>query len=513
MLAPVLTDKQVNGLVELWIEPVTDGTARRELARFLTEMAGFVAAYFQKNQLQSLLQQQQLWTQLEAFSRQIHSSLEPTTVAQWVANEGRRLLACDQLSVAIRWSTTVEVTAISGASSLERNSRLVQTLQTLCEAVLEWGDKLVYQGKRDASLPVAVVHALDAYLAESNATTLVVLPLNDGHAGAEAACCCALVAESHDPALPVERLLERMQTVATHAGPALVNARHVARMPLHKLSRSLAAVRDWSSQRRLARLGLCALPLLLLVGVLTFVPIPLRLEAKGQLLPIQEADRLRAAARQDRRTQGPAWRSRGQGPGVAFDGRPRFAIANRSTRHQSRLGRTAASRASCPGEQLGKSTNNEERNALTKDRINQEYEMRKAMAERDILLQGSRSPRKSPILAPLAGKLVTFDMQEQLLGKTVKPGDSLLRVAAVNGAWEIELQIPERNLGPIREGLRPAVRKVSWTSICCSPINRIAPTRAAAASGRAWRRNDGQGDQCRAAGARPNQRHGTRRPG
>src|SRR5262249_11345544 len=58
-----------------------------------------------------------------------------------------------------------------------------------------------------------------------------------------------------------------------------------------------------------------------------------------------------------------------------------------------------------------------------------------------------------PVPAPLAGKVVTFDAQEQLVGKTVKPGDPLLRVANVQGPWEIELHIPEAHVGAIREAL------------------------------------------------------------
>jgi biotin carboxyl carrier protein len=116
----------------------------------------------------------------------------------------------------------------------------------------------------------------------------------------------------------------------------------------------------------------------------------------------------------------------------------------------------AEQRIAILSQQLGKATSSEERNALTRERINQEYEMRKAGAERDILLQGSRNPRKTPVPSPLAGKVVTFDAQEQLVGKTVKPGDPLLRVARVQGAWEIELHIPEGNVGAIREGLEQA---------------------------------------------------------
>src|SRR5207245_9481717 len=101
-------------------------------------------------------------------------------------------------------------------------------------------------------------------------------------------------------------------------------------------------------------------------------------------------------------------------------------------------------------QQLGKATGGEERGTLAREIVDQEYEMRKAAAERDVLLQGSRNPRRTPVVPPLPGKLLTCAAQEQLLGKTVKPGDALLRVARVQGAWEGELHVPGPRLGPIR---------------------------------------------------------------
>jgi biotin carboxyl carrier protein len=451
LLAPVLVEKKVVGLVEVWLAPIADGPGRRNLARFLAEMAGFLAAYLHGNQWQALLQQQQLWTQLETFTRQIHSSLDPHVVAQWVANEGRRLLQCDQLSVALQWGKTTEVAAISGAGVVERNSKLVRSLQSLCECVLDWGEKVVHQGKKDESLPPAVAHALDAYLAETNCTLLIVLPLGHSRENEKSKPHAALVAESHEPSFSIDHLESRLETVARQAAPALGNALQVARMPLQGLSRMLAHLREWASRRKLARLCLYALPVAVLIGVLVFVRIPLRLEAKGQLLPVQRqmvyatlhGKIVELKAKHGDRVD------KGQELLFMEDLETQLQIDQLSIKTSS-----AEQRLALLSEQIGKSTNNEERNALTKERINQEYELHKAMAERDILLQASRSPRKAPVFAPLAGKVVTFDAQEQLLGKTVKPGDALVRVAAVKGAWEIELQIPERNLGPIREGFR-----------------------------------------------------------
>lgn len=183
LLAPVMLEKQVIGLLEVWLHPIPDAQQRRDLASVLSELTGFLAAYHHQRQCQSLIHQQKLWLQLDAFVRQIHESLDPWITAQWIAQEGRRLLECDQVSVALAWGAKTKVAAVSGAAVVEENSRLVECLRSLCDAVLHWGETLVYNGQRDESLPPTVASTLDAYLAESNCKLLVVLPLEKKAAG------------------------------------------------------------------------------------------------------------------------------------------------------------------------------------------------------------------------------------------------------------------------------------------------------------------------------------------
>ena len=102
LLAPILVDGNVVGLVEVWQDHYQESQAWRSAARFLAEVAGFAAAYLHKNRLHQLQEQQQLWTRLEAFTRRLHASLDPRTVAYTAANEGRQLLGCDQVSVGLR---------------------------------------------------------------------------------------------------------------------------------------------------------------------------------------------------------------------------------------------------------------------------------------------------------------------------------------------------------------------------------------------------------------------------
>ena len=52
-------------------------------------------------------------------------------------------------------------------------------MRDLFDAVIKWGEKLVFRGTRDETLPPKVLDALDAYLAEQNPKLLVLVPIRD----------------------------------------------------------------------------------------------------------------------------------------------------------------------------------------------------------------------------------------------------------------------------------------------------------------------------------------------
>lgn len=452
LLAPILVDEQVAGVLEVWLEPHREAGVRRGGARLLAELAGFAAAFMHKTQWRQLQEQQQLWGRCEAFARQIHGSLDPREVACLVANQGRPLLDCDQLSVALREGGSVRVEAVSGAAAVEKRSPLVAALADLCDRVLAWGEQLVYAGRRDDSLPPAVLAALDAYLRESNSRVLIVVPLRDERdKGPDEPCRAALAAESFTPSASAETLEGKLDVVVRHAAPALHNALEYRRAAAGWLTRSRERLRRWTRGKRSRQAAFCLGLLGLLVGALVLIPAPLRLDARGQLLP---KDRQIVYAE----LNGKVVELKAQHGDEVRKGQELLFVRDLETQLKiEQLGIKVAfaeQRLAVLGDQVAKAVTAEERNGLLKERINQEYELRKAAVERDILLQGSANPRKAPVTSPLDGKVVTFDAREQLVGKAVKPGDPLLRVARVQGPWEIELLIPEGHVAAVREGLQ-----------------------------------------------------------
>ena len=225
LLAPIMVDKQVAGLIEVWQDADRNPNAQQGFLQFITRMAELASSYTRNHQLRSMVGQQTLWTQLESFARQIHGSLNPMEVGYHVANEGRRLIDCDRVSVAQRRGKYAHVEAISGADIVEKRSNLVRLMAALFDQVLLWGEKLIYQGTKDDSLPPAVLHALDAYLAESNSKLLVVLPLKDERESeSKQPPRSALMMECFDPAQAPEQLVARLEVVGRHAASALYNA-------------------------------------------------------------------------------------------------------------------------------------------------------------------------------------------------------------------------------------------------------------------------------------------------
>lgn len=448
LLVPIHIEDKTVGLLELFFPPDHERQTKRTLIRLATEVVGFAAAFLHKRQWKALQDERQVWRELETFAAQIHQGLDPRVVAVLVANDGKRLVTCDQLSVAHWQNQACEVLAISGAVTIEQPSPLVKAMRALLEAVCSWGETLTFRGERDESLPPQVLAALDTYLALCNSRLLIALPLK--HA---AAPCGVLLAESFGAGANGDHVKQRLECVARHASSALGNALEMSRLPLQWLTRSLASFRAELSGRGRLRLSIFAGVLIACSAFLAFFPLPLKSEATGELVPVerrivyapfngkivhlamQHGDRVDKGQEllfiEDLDTQ------------LKVD---QLSVKIASANEKLRLLEEHLSKALAPKEQA----------EYLNDRIRTQYELNRAKVERDLLTKENTSPRKAPVFAPVAGQVLTFDAREKLLGKSVKPGDPLLRLGATSGSWEVELFIPEKEAARVRAAIANA---------------------------------------------------------
>lgn len=57
--------------------------------------------------------------------------------------------------------------------------------------------------------------------------------------------------------------------------------------------------------------------------------------------------------------------------------------------------------------------------------------------------------RPEQIVSPIAGQVITWNVEQILLSKPVRAGELLMTVADPNGPWELELYIPEDQMGKL----------------------------------------------------------------
>ncbi len=462
LLAPIQIEKDTAGLVEVWMEPRWDARVLRNCLNYLVQMAGYAGNYVRNQQGRKLVGQEQLWSQLEAFARDIHSSLEPTRVAYHVANEGRRLVGCDRLSVATVEARKCKIEAVSGSDVVEKRSNLIILMRALVDAVLAWGERLVYQGTKDDSLPPDVLNALDDYLAESNSKLLVLQPLRDERQkDLPGPARSALVMENFETPESIDPLLARLDVVGRHATTALYNAVELRRIPFGFIWRPIAKVQEGLGGKTKAIITAVVALVIAAAVALVVVPYPLKMDANGQLLPIERQKIYsphEGHVRQFLIEPGSVFKPYTQL--VKMEDQTLGAKINTLNEEINGLSRLLLSVTS----QVNKAKDNTE--LLRIEQKKAEYQGQLAAKQEE--LKGlvrinncdPNQPRFFTLVAPdfrsqratakdRMWTVLDNDFREQFTNRYVRPMDAILRLGDVDGPWEIEIKIPQKHIGQV----------------------------------------------------------------
>jgi hypothetical protein len=454
LMAPMKVDQEITGVLEIWQRPNYLPQAVPGFMQFLTAMAELASVYYRNRQRRRMMGQEQLWQQIEAFDLQVQASLNITEVAYLIANEGRRLMDCDRLSVAVRYGKKVSVEAVSGVDIVERRSKQVRRLQYLCRRVLEWGEKLVFRGVPDESIPPKVVEALDAYLEESTSKLLIVSPLRDPREEeSKKPARSVIVMESFDPPASVEQMLGRLEVIGKHATRSLYNATEYQRIPMRWVWRPLAVVQEGlGGKARAITLGIVA-GVAALIAAMVLVPYPLKMEAKGQLLPHErrwvfspvEARIVRILDNIRPNTHVVRNQPLIEMWDIDLDKR----ISTLKAEIQAADDKIASFEF-----QLNSAQTEADRKRISADSDEQRDVRNAKTAELNRILERTHADVSRPgyfnVLSPMDGTILNADFKETLTDRAVRPSEQLLRIGDLSKPWEIEMKIPQKHIGQVQ---------------------------------------------------------------
>ncbi|MBN9522444.1 hypothetical protein J0H58_28645 [bacterium] len=466
LFAPIVTpDKTALGVLEVFQDPALDPKLYPTFLNYTFQMAGYASQYHQFSNARSTTGIERTFTQVETFARLIHGTLNPTEVAYHVANEGRKLVECDRLCVGIRHARKkVTVEAVSGADVVEKASTHVRRLRLLMEAVIAWGETLTFKGVKDAGLPPDVSHSLDEYLNESQPKLLVVQPIRDEREKDQAKPArSVLVLESFNPPEDAAPMVQRLELVAKHAAPALYNAAELKRVPLKFLWWPIAKVQEGVGGKGRFYIAAGTVALALLVSAMIVVPYPLRMDAKGQMQPVEITKVYAPREGQIRRVMVKPGDEIGPDYSVVelhdaqLEGEYRGLMSKLSEAQakqtstalllgDQRLSTTDKLRLTSENEQARLAIESATKNMRALDEAFNATQARPGWFF-------AKTGRFDATLKRPAGAdkwtVLNDDRRENLLGRTMRPSEEVLRVGNLKGAWQVELKVPQRNVGQI----------------------------------------------------------------
>ncbi len=465
VLAPLVSDGAMEGVIEVFQRSDSQPATQRGYLRFLIQMCELAGEWLKSRKLKHFSNRHSLWAQADQFARMVHENLDVRETAYTIVNEGRRLIGCDRVSIAIKRGRTCKVEAVSGQDTLESRSNIVTSLGRVATRVVATGESLWYEGNTE-DLPPQVEEAIDVYVDESYAKNVIVLPLrkpgdpeeatrsgrNPGMIGevhVEREIIGALIVEQIETDLPREILEPRIDLVYEHSTRALSNALDYHGIFLLPMWRAIGKSTVLVKGRNLPKTLLVGGAILGTLLALFLIPTDFNLKADGVLQPIVRRDVFFAV-------DGTITEVLVKSDQLVKKGDPLLQLENHDLEQEWQKVIGQISETTERLDSLRRSKQNSGLKQADLAQISGEYLQ---LLERDKNLRGQleliEENRKNLVVrSPIDGQiLLPWDAEQSLKHRPVVTGQRVMTVADPTGDWELELAMPERRMGHVRQAL------------------------------------------------------------
>jgi multidrug efflux pump subunit AcrA (membrane-fusion protein) len=393
----------------------------------LVEVAG---EYERHRAMQSLRRELRQVDAFEGFAVNLQRLTEERSLCFAIANELSQFVDCDRVTVLTRTSHW-RVRAISHVDSWDKRSPLVVAAERLVSAVALHGEPVW--------LPVSAVRedsraaeCWQSYLDESTARAAALIPLVDAvdqpTSAAGAAVFGVLLLERFSglPFLPAEQRL--VQRYARHSAAALARA-----------SANRNVLRAWLA-RRTTILTMCVVAALALA---TQIPVDLEVSAEGHVRPVAQRNIFAPGDGQVRLLQVHEGDTVEAGAVLLelADDKLDFELTEltgeiRTARQQLATLQAARLDSAVP------QRDQRWQLAAEEERIKQ---VLRGLEQQEQHLQERRD--ELTVRSPIAGRVITADVEQLLRSRPVRRGQQLLTIAAEQGSWVLELRVSDRDAG------------------------------------------------------------------
>lgn len=468
IVGPLVVEQKVVGLVEIFQRTGAGPTTQRGYLRFLNQMCSVASDFLKNRQLREYADRQSMWHRLETFMRAIHGSLDTTDTVFAIANEGRRLIDCDRVSVGVASGSRMNIQAMSGLDTIERRADQIKRLSRLTGAVTRAANPLFYCGD-DSGLPPQIEKHLHHYLDLSHAKTVIIEPLreticdpqDEDQEPRQGKVIGAVIIEQLAEETVSDRLRDRVELVTRHSSDALSNSLAHSNMFLAPLWTWLGKTTAVASARNLPRTLLAMGAAIVLIAALFLTPWPFTLGASGKLVPENQSEvwaSIDGVLKEIRTPEDPdALVQAGDVLAVMSNNDLLVEIRNlqgqldKSHEEVNKLKRAQHAQMSA-AEQRIIAGDLAEAETL-RDSLVRQLELKMSKAE---LLN---------VRAPATGHVFNWQLRQNLLHRPVSRGQNLMTIVHPETPWQLELEFPERRIAHLMDAQRESSKplEVSFT--------------------------------------------------
>lgn len=472
VLAALQRNKEVVGVVEIFQRSDTPPQARPGFLQFVEQMTGYACRYLDNQhraQTESSNAVGTVAAEFEQFILQLHKTLDFKEVATTAANDGRLLVGCDRMSVAVLDGKKTVIRAISGQETVNQRANLVRRMTTLADRVIATNETMEYTGKVDHLAP-KVEDALADFIQESGSRMVTVIPVFQPD---------PLIEKQDDSARPKERkrkavggiileqvaesqpkpgVLDKANLISDHVGSAIFNAKTHHRLFLMPLWRAIGKALQFLEGRNALKAGLAVAAIVLVILGLVFVPSPwgYRVEGEGRMLPVAEKDVFApwdGEVTEIRIESG----QRVQKNDVLLIMRNKDLEQQRQAAYGELQSKVALQRTIF--QHLSEQRLEADKRTELEGQYKQTAEEAKALIQQ-IAIFDERLESLN-VKSPIDGVVTTFQIEQLLLNRPVRRGEVLLEIKDDNGKWQLELEVEEKRMGHFFDAQQAALDALS----------------------------------------------------
>ncbi len=462
ILGVIQTELEKVGILEVFQRPDVNPATQQGFLAFVRQVTRYATEYYKNRQLKNFSDRQNLWTQLEDFTRNIHKTLNLKETVYTVANESRRLVECDRVSIAICRGRRAKIEAVSGQDMVDKRSETVKLLGDLATAVVAVNEPIFYNGDSSHLAP-QVESKLEEYVDASHTKTIAVYPLvahtldeKDYDETEHDKLVIpppfgALIVEQIEDARVSDAMKKRIEIVVEHARTAIGNAIDHNSIFLAPLWQAIGKSKLLVAARTLPKTLAVVFGVLALILAMIFVPWNFNMHCDGSLQPIV---RRNIYARESGKVDELFVRH----GSTVHEGDVLLILSNNEleAEWQKNEGEiNECSKQILTLKEASYDAQDSERIRIT-GQLEQYMEREKSLNLQRKILNDRREDLK--VRAPVDGVVMTFDLENKLRSRPVQPGQILMEIARPEDGLLLELQMPEKRMGHI-DDYRDAIRK------------------------------------------------------